>query len=66
MTVEKLQDRRQSILDAALAVLREYGYAGFTQPRVAARTGMRQSHLTYYLLLPDPGGSAGGGRGRGC
>ncbi|AET94294.1 transcriptional regulator (plasmid) [Burkholderia sp. KK1] len=44
-----VQDRRQSILDAALATLREEGYSGFTQPRVAARAGMRQSHLTYYF-----------------
>jgi AcrR family transcriptional regulator len=25
----------------------EHGYVGFTQPRVAARAGVRQSHLTY-------------------
>ena len=29
-------------------MLREHGYTGFTQPRVAARAGLRQSHLTYY------------------
>jgi len=28
--------------------LREHGFAGFTQPRVAAVAGVRQSHLTYY------------------
>ena len=44
-----MQDRRQTILEAALATLREEGYAGFTQPRVAARAGLRQSHLTYYF-----------------
>jgi AcrR family transcriptional regulator len=44
-----MADRRQEILDAALAVLRDDGYVGFTQPRVAARAGMRQSHLTYYF-----------------
>jgi AcrR family transcriptional regulator len=49
MAAGKVQDRRQDILDAALAVLREHGYVGFTQPRVAARAGMRQSHLTYYF-----------------
>jgi AcrR family transcriptional regulator len=44
-----MQDRRTAILQAALAVLSEHGYAGFTQPRVATRAGMRQSHLTYYF-----------------
>ena len=43
-----MQDRRQQIVEAGLAVLREHGYVGFTQPRVAARAGLRQSHLTYY------------------
>jgi AcrR family transcriptional regulator len=43
-----LQDRRQQIIEAGLATLREHGYAGFTQPHVAARVGLRQSHLTYY------------------
>jgi AcrR family transcriptional regulator len=42
------QDRRKEILDAGLAILREQGLAGLTQPRVAARVGLRQSHLTYY------------------
>ena len=41
-------ERRHQILDAGLAVLREHGYVGFTQPRVAARIGLRQSHITYY------------------
>lgn len=36
------------IVDAGLAVLREHGFVGFTQPRVAARAGLRQSHITYY------------------
>ena len=44
-----MNDRRQNILQAALAVLRENGFAGFTQPRVAAEAGVRQSHLTYYF-----------------
>jgi AcrR family transcriptional regulator len=44
-----VQDRRQSILSASLAILRKKGYAGFTQPRVAAAAGLRQSHLTYYF-----------------
>jgi AcrR family transcriptional regulator len=42
-------DRRSAILEAALAVLREDGYPSLTQPRVAARAGIRQSHLTYYF-----------------
>jgi AcrR family transcriptional regulator len=44
-----MQDRRQEIIEAGLAVLREQGFVGFTQPRVAARAALRQSHLTYYF-----------------
>jgi AcrR family transcriptional regulator len=44
-----MHDRMQLIIDAGLGVLREHGYVGFTQPRVAARAGLRQSHLTYYF-----------------
>jgi AcrR family transcriptional regulator len=44
-----VKDRRQDIINASLAVLRESGYSGFTQPRVAAEAGLRQSHLTYYF-----------------
>jgi len=43
-----VQDLRRIILEAGLAILREQGLAGLTQPRIAARTGLRQSHLTYY------------------
>jgi AcrR family transcriptional regulator len=43
-----MQDRRKKILDAGLTILREHGLAGLTQPRIAAMTGLRQSHLTYY------------------
>ncbi|MHC5540598.1 TetR family transcriptional regulator, partial [Singulisphaera rosea] len=43
-----MTDRRQEIIEAGLATLRERGYSGFTQPRVATRAGLRQSHLTYY------------------
>jgi AcrR family transcriptional regulator len=43
-----VQDLRRVILEAGLAILREQGLAGLTQPRIAARTGLRQSHLTYY------------------
>jgi AcrR family transcriptional regulator len=44
-----MKDRRQDILNSSMAVLRESGYSGFTQPRVAAEAGLRQSHLTYYF-----------------
>jgi AcrR family transcriptional regulator len=44
-----MKDRRQDIINASLAVLKASGYAGFTQPRVAAEVGLRQSHLTYYF-----------------
>jgi AcrR family transcriptional regulator len=44
-----LQDRRGIILKAAIATLREHGFSGFTQPRVAKRADVRQSHLTYYF-----------------
>jgi AcrR family transcriptional regulator len=44
-----LQDRREVILKAAIATLREHGFSGFTQPRVAKRADVRQSHLTYYF-----------------
>src|ERR1700712_358368 len=41
-------DRRETILEAGLSALREQGLSGLTQPKIAARTGLRQSHLTYY------------------
>jgi AcrR family transcriptional regulator len=44
-----MEDRRQSILDAGLAILKEDGLAGFTQPKVSARAGLRQGNLTYYF-----------------
>lgn len=43
-----MEDRRKQIIDAGLSLLREEGLSGLTQPRIAARTGLRQSHLTYY------------------
>jgi AcrR family transcriptional regulator len=43
------QDRRRAILEAGLSVLREEGLAGFTQPNVAERAGLRQGNLTYYF-----------------
>jgi AcrR family transcriptional regulator len=44
-----MNDRRQTIIQAGLETLGQDGYAGFTQTRVAARAGLRQSHLTYYF-----------------
>ena len=44
-----MKERRQDIINAGLVVLREHGLSGFTQPRVAAEAGVRQSHLTYYF-----------------
>ena len=44
-----MKDRRHDITEAGLETLREHGYAGFTQPRVATRAGLRQSHITYYF-----------------
>jgi AcrR family transcriptional regulator len=46
---DAMKDRKQDIINAALVVLREHGLSGFTQPRVAAGAGVRQSHLTYYF-----------------
>ncbi len=55
--------KRAQVIDAGLTVLREHGLPGFTQPRVAAVAGIRQSHLTYYFptrrdLLAAVGGAA--------
>ena len=41
------------ILDAAIAVIEDGGMQALTQPRVAARADMRQSHLTYYFPTRD-------------
>jgi len=41
--------KREAIVAAALDVIAEDGLSGFTQPRVAQRAGLRQSHLTYYF-----------------
>jgi len=43
-----MEDRRKQIIDAGLAILREEGLPSLTQPRIAARTGIRQGNLTYY------------------
>lgn len=42
-------DIRESIIEAALNLLRKHGFAALTQPRIAAEAGVRQSHLTYYF-----------------
>jgi AcrR family transcriptional regulator len=44
-----MTDRRESLIEAAIAVVREGGYPALTQPKVAARAGMSQSLLTYYF-----------------
>lgn len=45
----KPNTREKDIIEAGLALLREHGLAGLTQPRVAERAGVRQSHITYYF-----------------
>lgn len=40
---------RQRLLEAALQVLADEGIHALTQTHVAARAGLRQSHLTYYF-----------------
>jgi AcrR family transcriptional regulator len=47
--VDEQADKRTAIVAAALEVIEQDGLSGFTQPRVARRTGLRQSHLTYYF-----------------
>ena len=42
-------DRRDELIEAGLAILREEGLAGFSQARIAKRVGLRQGHLTYYF-----------------
>jgi len=44
-----MADKRTDIAEAALALVQEEGLAGLTQPRVAKRLGLRQSHVTYYF-----------------
>jgi len=44
-----MPDRREALIEAAIAAVREGGYSALTQPKVAARAGMSQSHLTYYF-----------------
>ena len=44
-----MSEKREAIVAAALDVIEEDGLSSFTQPRVAQRAGLRQSHLTYYF-----------------
>jgi len=44
-----MPNRRESLIEAAIAAVREGGYPALTQPKVAALAGMSQSHLTYYF-----------------
>lgn len=48
-----MADKRADITEAALALVQEEGLAGLTQPRVAKRLGLRQSHVTYYFPTRD-------------
>lgn len=45
----KGREKVEAILDAALAVLVEGGSENFSMNRVAARAGMRLSHIQYYF-----------------
>lgn len=45
----KGQQRTLEVLDAAIAVLVEEGYAGFSLRRIADRAGMRLSNVQYYF-----------------
>ncbi len=45
----RMTDRRALIVSAAIEIVGEEGYPALTQPRVAARAGIRQSALTYYF-----------------
>ena len=40
---------RERLLAAAMELVRAQGLQGFSQARVAAVAGLRQSHLTYYF-----------------
>jgi DNA-binding transcriptional regulator YbjK len=49
LVYQPMKDKRTRIVEAGLAVIREQGFNAFTQIQVAARVGLRQSHLTYYF-----------------
>ena len=44
-----MANRRSDILEAAIDLLREGGFRDLTQPKVAAKAHITQSHLTYYF-----------------
>jgi AcrR family transcriptional regulator len=44
-----MADKRTDIVETALGLVQEEGLAGLTQPRVAKKLGLRQSHVTYYF-----------------
>lgn len=48
-----MTDKRADIAATALTLVQEEGLAGLTQPRVAKRLGLRQSHVTYYFPTRD-------------
>mgnify|MGYP003896031447 CR=1 FL=1 len=43
------QDVKETVLRAAVELLAEHGLRRLTQPQVAERAGVRQSHVTYYF-----------------
>lgn len=49
---QKGATRREEILEAASALLLEEGYARFSARGVAARAGLRLSHVQYYFQSP--------------
>jgi len=46
-------DKREAIVQAAIDLIGESGPGSFSQPRVAKRVGLRQSHVTYYFPTRD-------------
>ncbi|VTU41483.1 transcriptional repressor BetI (plasmid) [Variovorax sp. PBS-H4] len=48
-----MADKRSDIVGAAMALVQEEGLSGLTQPRVAKRLELRQSHVTYYFPTRD-------------
>lgn len=42
-------DIKKQVLDAAVALLGDHGLRKLTQPQVAKKAGVRQSHVTYYF-----------------
>ncbi|MTD13572.1 TetR family transcriptional regulator [Nakamurella sp. YIM 132087] len=48
-----MTDKRSDIVAASVELVQQDGLAGLTQPRVARRIGLRQSHITYYFPTRD-------------